>query len=194
MLLPPFPQLYQYMLLMYYYSICTKSGIGKYISCILYLQGSKKTTSYTWNFGDDDKNRIVCKGFDQAKNQTHTYNKRGLYNVSIVAKNAVGTSYVSMIVMVEGTVASPSYFSIIILKLHVHQLTGNSDNNINIASSPQLGLLLTYLHNRKGKDTHILFYNVSTFSKLRIKNKFKKKKKIFLRTHPFLKKVLNDYL
>ena len=29
MLLPPFPQVYQYMLLMYYYSICTKSGIGK---------------------------------------------------------------------------------------------------------------------------------------------------------------------
>ena len=37
LLLPPFPQVYQYMLLMYYYSICTKSGIGKYISCILYL-------------------------------------------------------------------------------------------------------------------------------------------------------------
>ena len=29
---PPFPQVYQHMLLMYLYAICTKSGIGKYIS------------------------------------------------------------------------------------------------------------------------------------------------------------------
>ena len=41
MLLPPFPQVYKYMLLMYYYSICTKSGIGKYISCILIYRVSK---------------------------------------------------------------------------------------------------------------------------------------------------------
>ncbi|KAK2158380.1 hypothetical protein LSH36_171g01025 [Paralvinella palmiformis] len=63
-------------------------------------RGSKQSTSYSWNFGDDHV-LTTFVGFEKAKNQTHIYQNRGLFIVTVKASNEDGSTEVSLTVLVE---------------------------------------------------------------------------------------------
>ncbi len=69
--------------------------------CIVVLKGSKKSTHYEWNFGDNTT-KISGEGLENVKIQKHSYKLKGFYNVTVTATNEKRKTTVSTMIHVEG--------------------------------------------------------------------------------------------
>ncbi|ESO95129.1 hypothetical protein LOTGIDRAFT_232214 [Lottia gigantea] len=61
--------------------------------------GSRISTSYTWNFGDNQTKTIT--GLEKSTQIKHTYKKYGKYNISLIASNNKGKSEAHLFIRVE---------------------------------------------------------------------------------------------
>ena len=67
------------------------------------MQGSKKSTVYTYNCGDKANRTTSKKGYEDSKSFTCNYQKVGKYTVTVTAKNDAGkTVTATMRLLVEG--------------------------------------------------------------------------------------------
>ena len=69
---------------------------------IFSFQGTQDETFYYWSFGDGSE-PIRIKGLDKAAIISHTYMKKGSYNISVKAENTKGSATANLHIHVEGT-------------------------------------------------------------------------------------------
>ena len=73
------------------------------IHYIFVVKGSKKSTHYEWDFGDNTT-KISADGLENIKIQKHTYKSKGFYNVTVTATNGKGKAVVATTIHVEGKI------------------------------------------------------------------------------------------
>ena len=77
--------------------------------CFVWMQGSTKTTRYSWDFGDGSP-LVNQTGLSRAKKVSHAYVKNGHYVVTVTAVNNAGLASVSTAVTVLGRLLFTFFF------------------------------------------------------------------------------------